>query len=276
MKYKLLVSGISCIALLLSGCGGGSDGGSAGGDSPSTPLITPEPLKDINILLEGSEVYPGLRLLVGSADGFSDHEYTMNQRYSDSGITVETGSTVEVEGELIESLAISTTASESEAYLKLVANKSMDLSEFESSGAFVLLMKVGLATYVDNTVDWNDIVGQFNLFSMQTNLGTSDGEGNVIDYVNRANMFFHQTKMQEIQANGEWNAVLIPVSCLVNNTDARGDFDIAQVDEILRLDMRNGATDYELASVALIKDAELGSDPQSLCHFSYAPIDSLL
>ncbi|WP_026972277.1 putative glycoside hydrolase [Aliagarivorans marinus] len=236
-KYSAL--SLACV-LALSACNSSND------EDPVDPGPGPgpDPSPETATLYSNGQAISGASLQIGSSEDYGMSTLEVGGSFSDGGLSAEQGGGFDNGEETEHSWMVSTTGAQDEAYLVVQHASGMDLSEY-ADGALRIQLKVDLA--IDD--------GGESLIAMQTDGGASP-------WLDRTNFFFPQSALTALEGEG-WQTLYLPLSCF--EADEAGAFDLSKVNQLLRLDMRDGATDYELAGVYLDMEANLPEGAVSLC-----------
>ncbi|WP_026957759.1 putative glycoside hydrolase [Aliagarivorans taiwanensis] len=236
-KYSAL--SLACV-LALSACNSSND------DDPVDPGPGPgpDPSPETATLYSNGQAISGASLQIGSSEDYGMSNLEVGSSFSDGGLSAEQGGGFDNGEETEHSWMVSTTGAQDEAYLVVQHASGMDLNEY-ADGALRIQLKVDLA--IDD--------GGESLIAMQTDGGASP-------WLDRNNFFFPQSALTALEGEG-WQTLYLPLSCF--EADEAGAFDLSKVNQLLRLDMRDGATDYELAGVYLDMQASLPEGAVNLC-----------
>lgn len=192
-------------------------------EDPVDPPVEP-PEGDVLVVIDDGATASGMGLLVGHAPAYSKNALAKDETYTDDGFSVAPAANGD---EYV--WEVTTNSSHGESYFIVGGDTPMDMTEY-ANGVLLFDMSVTNATATGSTS--HQIV-------MQTN-------GGATDYLDR-NVFFFGQDLLATEESAGWKTFAVKLSCF--NPDDAGNFDITNVHEIFRLDIRNEAVTYELGTV---------------------------
>jgi hypothetical protein len=203
-------------------------------EEPVEPPVEP-PEGNVFVVIDDGVVATGMSLLVGHAPAYSKNALAKDETYADDGFTVAPSAN---DTEYV--WEVTTNSAHGESYFIVNGDTAMDMTEY-ANGVLLFDMSVTNATATGST-------------SHQIAMETAGGATPWLD----RNVFYFGQDLLAAEESAGWKTFAVKLSCF--SPDDAGSFDITNVNDVFRFDIRNEAVTYEIGTVKFDADASMIPD----------------